>query len=753
MAANKGVVYLEIRIKPTKLLYFDEDKFYGIYGVEVHKEDVHKVRLNRWKNISIKGNMPKLNIGEEYTVDVKYDKEAKYPATYILEAIKPKEITKIENQKEFLSTLLTETQVENIYSFYKEDEDIIKLIQNDEFNYRAIKGIGEKSYTKMKDKILKNLGMSEILTFCGKYGIKFSVVGKLLELYKNASIVIQRIEKNPYEITSVNGVGFKKADEIARAIGYDLLSPHRIDAALVYIVEEENANGHSWIDYKKLLNKAIELLDIPKENIEARLRAEPEGLENIDGRITKRVIYKTESLIAKRMINIKKQSRKLFDDDELEKLLNEYCERNNIQLEEEQRQFFFNWNENNISFLIGYGGSGKTYLQKILLHLIDKKKLSVALLSPTGKASKVQSAYTGREASTIHRRVSYIQKEDDDDEKGFGGIKEDVIIVDEASMCDIFILARFFKSIEKENAKILFVGDDFQLPSVGVGNFLYDSIHSGCVQISKLKKVFRQSEGGILDIATKVRNGQSFLGENYEGRFQFGKDCVFWLVDQDYIKDGVISNYKNVIKKFDKDDVIVLSPTNKGALGTVVLNKEIQAIVNPPSPDKKEKSFGKNDNKVTFRVGDSVMNTVNTYNTYTVNGSMANIFNGDSGKIIDIDEEKKLFVIDFDGIIVKLTFDNVRDKLVHSWCLSIHKSQGGSFKVVIVIIDKSMKFQLNANLIYTGFSRAQQYMLVLGQANAINYGIRKFANIERRSFLKELLIEFDEKIEDGENVG
>src|SRR5690606_20334602 len=222
-----------------------------------------------------------------------------------------------------------------------------------------------------------------------------------------------------------------------------------------------------------------------------------------------------------------------------------------------------------------------------------------------------------------------------------------------------------------------------------------------------------------------VREGKSFLNDSADGRVVFGKDCVFWMTDQQYIRDGVLKNYKNVIKRFDQDDVVILSPTSKGKLGTIELNKEVQKIANPASPNKKEKAVGKKDNPTIFRVGDSVMNTVNTYDIDTVDGGVADIFNGDTGKIIDIDEAEKVFIVEIDGIKVKMKFANVLTNLVHAWVTTIHKSQGSQYKVVIVISDKSMAYQLNANLLYTGFSRAKDYMLVLGQAQTINRAIKK----------------------------
>lgn len=730
---------MEIKIKPTRMFFYKDEDSFGIYACEVHPDHRHEVSISKFGTISIKGVMPKLDMGSEYTATVKEDTDSQYAGSYLLEGIRQDKPTTIEEQKKFFEMILTENQVNNIFEVY-EGQDIITMIQDDTFDYGKVKGLGDKTYEKMKEKVLNSLDMSDLLVFLNQHGIKYNMVKGLVKKYKNPQIVIDKINTNPYVLTEVKGIGFIKADEIAKAVGYSMTSPHRIDSCLRYIIGEENANGHSWITRKQLLNRAVTLLNISKTLIDDRLEADAKGIKNVDDeRFTSQAVYDAECLVAQAMVRFKTQSSKVFTEEEINTFLDEYCAKESVELEANQRQFFHDWNENNICFLIGGGGMGKSWLQRILLDLVAKKNLRTALLAPTGKASKVMTGYTGKEASTIHRKAGVF----DNEENASKDITEDVIIVDESSMCDIFILSKLFKSIKNYNARILFVGDDFQLPSVGVGNFLYDSIHSECVKISKLKKVFRQAEGGILDVATKVRHGETFLDSGLEGRHVKGKDCVFWLADQEYIRDGILVNYKKVIKRFNPDDVVILSPTKKGKLGTVELNKEIQKIVNPKSATKKEKTYGKDEYATTYRVGDSVMNTTNTYAIETVNGGTADIFNGDAGKIVDIDEAEKVIVVDFEGVVVKMKFDAVLTSLLHCWATTIHKSQGSQYKVVMVVVDKSMKYQLNANLIYTGFSRAKDYMLVLGQSDAINHGIKKFANMERRSFLQELLQKFN----------
>ncbi|MFS0905768.1 AAA family ATPase [Priestia aryabhattai] len=741
---------LEIRVRPTKELHFSEESYFGIYGAEVHEDDLESgVRLNRWGNISIKGSMPRLTMKEEYIVKVRLDSGSQYPGSYILESIRQDKPITIEQQKSYLEAILTPTQVNNIFERYSEGEDIIKMIEENQFDYESVKGLGEKSFEKLREKVMSNLDMGEVLAFLNQYKIKYNLISKLVKEYNSPQIVIEKIKSNPYVLTEVKGIGFEKADAIAKAVGYDMESPMRIDSCLWYCIGLENSGGHSWVGFKQLLNKAISFLKIKKEPIIARLNGGAKGILNIDDRYTTEMVYKAEQFVAQKMTQFRTTSKKLFTDEELNTFLNEYCAKNKVELEENQRKFFFDWNENNILFLIGGGGMGKSWLQRILLDLIDTKNLTTALLAPTGKASKVMQGYTGRQASTIHRKAGVF----DSDEDANIAIMEDVIIIDESSMCDIFILKKFFEAVSNENARILFVGDDFQLPSVGVGNFLFDSIHSGCMKISRLKKVFRQDDGGILDVATSVRKGRTFLNDDADGRIVFGKDCVFWLAQQQFIEDGIIKNYTNVIKRFNPEDVTILSPTKKGRLGTVSINKRIQEIVNPSTEDKKEKTFGKDDFATTFRVGDLVMNITNTYEMETMSGGKADVFNGDTGKILDINIPGKFMVVDFDDIHVKMKFETVPTNLIHSWATTIHKSQGSQYKVVIVIIDKSMKRQLNANLIYTGFSRPKDYMLTLGQAEAINHGVKIFANMERRSFLQELLQQFgnaDEKIENVE---
>lgn len=376
---------IEIKVTPVRELFFNEDNFFGIYGCEVSPDYINQVKINKWGNISIKGSIPRLSIGEEYTVILKEDSNNKYQGSYIIESIKTDRPRTKEEQRRFLEAILTPNQIENIYDVYSEDDDIVGMIEDGAFDYAKVKGLGQKTFEKMKEKVLNNLDMSELLVFLAKHDIKYNMVSKLVKEYENPQIVIDKITTNPYILTEVKGIGFKRADAIAKAMKYSMTSPHRIKSCIFYCISQENTSGHSWIDYKSLLNKAIDLLNINKNYIEEILEQGIEGIVNVGERYTTKAVYSAEKYVAMKMVQFKTQSKKVFETEELDRMIDEYCEENGVELEENQRQFFHDWNENAILMLVGGGGVGKSWLQNILLKFIDKKHLSVALLAPTGK--------------------------------------------------------------------------------------------------------------------------------------------------------------------------------------------------------------------------------------------------------------------------------------------------------------------------------------------------------------------------------
>lgn len=731
---------LEVQVIPKKLVY--ENEGYFVYGCVASKKDRHKVEYNKWGNFTITGeNFPELNLEREYAMVLREDTKAKFSNSYIVVKFGQISIDNPSDQWDYLKSTVTQIQYQEIKVVYKKNEDrIIDIIREGKFDFNSVKGYGEVSHELLKENVEKNIEKSLALGYFSQFGMSIKAVDKVINKYGTSEKAIAQFKKNPYLLTSIDGFGFIKVDGYAMALGIDKDSPFRIESCVKYLLDEASNNGDTWMSRKSLLNKLAGTLELKVNDIESVLEGmSPELVIKIDERYGLTSNYKKENFIATKIIEMNSVSS-----DDIFKIPNstikEFEEENGIELAQEQIEFIKGFENTAVSFLIGSAGSGKSMLMKLIIKHAKNNNLKFKLLSPTGKASKVLRNYTGEHAHTIHKEIIINTIAE-------SLIESDVIIVDEASMCDINVLRDFFSNLG-DVKKIVFVGDDAQIPSVGAGNFLYDCINSEVLDIKKLTKVFRQKEGGILDVATKTRQGEKFINTTYVGRRVLGKNLVVDTTFSD-TEGKVLETYEKLYKsqKWAPEDIVVLTPTNKGTLGTTNINYGIQKIVNPPNHLKSEIKIGER----IFREGDLVMNTVNDYKAeiwiedahklISDKPPTTEIFNGESGTIHYVNEDDKYIVVDIDGKLIKFDSSSTRDKIVHSWCISIHKSQGSQFKIGILLADKSSAFQLNANLLYTGISRFQEYLLLLGQAKTINIALTKFANLKRNCFLQELLQE------------
>lgn len=744
-------------IIPKRLVFENAETDYRMYGCDLHKSDSEIETHPAYGTFTLKGNMMELSIGERYEVEIQNQSTPQYPASYFLKKMKYELPSDKELQREFLLALLTENQVNNIYDFYSNDEDLLKLIQKNTFDFESIKGIGESSYKKIRERVLAQAVMSELIAFLSPYGVTINMTKKIFKFYnEDPKLAIKRINQNPYELVKVKGIGFKRADSVGLNIGIEKTSPHRINSSFTSIIEDGAfKKGDTWIPEDELVNNASALLGINKNHIKKQIEEKSYGeygIFEIDHKFTMKYAYENEESIAYEIENSITAPIRYFTDEEITEFLDEHEKETGFILEEMQRQFFFDWNGSTISFLIGSAGMGKSALMDILVKLLETKNLSRALMTPTGKSSKVLTNYVGEKATTIHRAIGL---QDSMQNKPSRDVRESQVIVDEVSMADSRLIKMLFQAMNIEQTKVLFVGDDYQLPSVGVGNFLYDCINSGKVTVTKLQKVFRQDEGGILDVATKVRRGEQFIGYDDTGRNVLGRDCVVDVVNQASMQDATVFYYESLLGKgYTPEDIMILSTKKMGSVGTFNMNKELQEIANPYSSSKNQIEVKNLDGEeFILREGDLIMNTVNIYDrkvfsknfqpetTPAYEGVKGDLFNGDTGKILKIDDKKKVVYAEFDNIIFELKINEMRRNILHSYCITIHKSQGDSAKVGILLLDKSSTFQLNANLIYTGVTRAKDYLLILGQSEAMINGGKKFLNMKRRSFLGEMLKE------------
>lgn len=745
---------IEATIIPKKMMFENAQDDFRIYSCTVKDSEVPIEAHPRWGNISVTGNMSKLIIGEEYKVSIEEAENSKFPFSYTLSGMTFEFPKDTASQRKYMEAIVHESKVNAIYDYYNKGEDVIKLIQDGSFNYEAIKGFGEKTYQKLKDDVDSRADSKALTSLLGQYGVSLKVINAVFRHFnRNDGLAVDKIRDNPYVLVDIYRIGFKKADFVALKMGCSRTGAERINNAFKHVLRDTTGEGDTWILEKDLITKASGLMAINKKYAEEEILTEnyrTMGIENIDGKFALLSNYNNEKSISEAIINSNENYISYFTEDEITEFLKTHEEKSGMKLEEKQREFFYNWNKGSISFLVGGAGMGKTALMNILVQMLESKNIHTLLMAPTGKSSKVLAEYTDRDASTIHRAlglgrpVEYMP----DGEELIEKLEVEHIIIDEISMADVGLVSELFKRVDFSKTKILFVGDDYQLPSVGVGNFLYDCINSGVANVTRLRKVFRQDEGGILDIATKVREGKNFLVGANDGQNEFGKDCIVDLTNQASVPFAVDYYYEQFIEAgLLPEEIMVLSPTRIGKVGTVSLNNRIQEVIEPDRIASKNSLFVEYDenSNALFNEGDLIINTVNSYNrdkfeelldSMTEVGE-ANLFNGDTGKIIRIDGNN--VYAEFDDIIMKFSSLEMRNMMLHSYSITIHRSQGSASKAVILVLDKSATFQLNANLIYTGVTRARENLIIIGQSNAIVNGGRKFVNMKRKSFLGDML--------------
>lgn len=741
---------IRVKIVPNRELFRDDDTGFKIYSADVREAD-GEVEYNNYGNISVKGdNLPDFNIGSLYDIDIVKNSRDKYKGSYSMvksHYVKPQTA---EEQWKFLSMIVTENQYVSISRAYSAEEDkIIDIITNDEFDYERVDGYGEITYNSLKEKVKLNMDVSEALAYFSEYEVSYNLVKRLVSKYGSAEVAIKEVEKNPYSIVEKDGFGFIMADELAMKLGIPKDSPHRIRTCMEYVLDEISSNGDIWLSRKKLYNKMKKLLKIKRPEIEAVMDEENENVFCYDDRYATMRNARNEMRLAFMLSKkILKEEPLLSNHDyDPDGFIERFEDKNKVTLSDQQKEFLYDINKTNLMFLIGNAGSGKSFLQKVVINIAEELNLSYALLAPTGKASRVLKNYTGREAYTIHKKI------------GFGGfeevdsIPEDIILVDEASMADINIATKLM-SVVRDGRLVIFIGDDAQIPSVGEGNFLYDCINFDKTPMVKLDKIFRQKESGMLDAITRTRKGRAFLNTTTVNNQRLGNNFEFRHMMKEQIVDNLLESYEKMLSSgHTVEEIGVLTPTNIGDVGTIEINRQIQERVNPQGGTylKEEHTFGNKGNERTLRVGDYVMNTENMYDaTVTNKAETINVFNGECGTIIAVNENSKEIIVDFEGNHVLFSFSEAMKKLSHAWAISIHKSQGSQYKIVLIVVDSSATYQLNLNLLYTAMSRAQDYLGVFGQARTYNRALHKLASFSRNSFLNEFLDISYKIIEDSE---
>lgn len=740
-----------------KCVYNSPD--FKTYACDVDIEQYPNIQRNRYNNISIIGELPELTIGVEYEI-TGIEKETKYGISYKVIQIRRDIPTATEDVHNFLCEILTENQAKVLIEHYP--SIIQKIKDNDlaDIDLSKLKGIGEKTFDKIKKKIVENFMLIDIVAkFKGV--LSFNIIKKIYDRYSSLDLLEEKLKSEPYTaLTRISGIGFKTADAIIIELqneniidfGYDVkTSVDRCLACLIYLLYENENEGNTKTNLANIRAECIKITPECADHFAEAIKDESIYYNKETMDIALKRTYDEEHYIAETLINTIKNNKNVWDYD-----INKYKNIDSFELSDEQMQAVNNVCKYSISILNGAAGTGKSQSTKAIINMLKDYNKSFVLFAPTGKASKVLSSYTNEPASTIHRGLGYnpslpnswtINKENQ--------LKSDVVIIDEFSMVDVDLFKHVIDAIDFDHTKLLIIGDNAQLPSVSCGNLLHDFMQTKLIPTTTLTKVFRYSDGGLMQIATKTRFCETYLDSSMKSKatiFGDNKDYMFVDLASDLIPKNVVALYKKLLDAGNNiENIQVLTAKNVGDCGTVALNNMIQKIANKNYGSEVCMKVG----DTTYYVGDLVIETKNNYKAlidldYSKDKNMnqewvddfedeptAFISNGDVGIIKEI--YKSYAVIDFDGIFVRYYRDDM-NMIKLGYSISIHKSQGGSFDNIILCTPQSHAFMLNSNLIYVGLTRMKKKCYHLGTLQTVNQAIHKKENFNRLTFMQEMLL-------------
>lgn len=574
-------------------------------------------------------------------------------------------------------------------------ENTLDVIKYDPKRLAEVKGITEEKAREIAETFIETQEVWQIVGFLERFGIGAENAKKIYDTLGNNSI--EQIESNPYILIDLSrGVDFKQIDKMALDLGINYDNEKRVQSGIKYALIRATYNGHSCTLRENLIEFVISLLDVTEECIEDNIinlktKGEIKTEKRDEGEwIYLNSFYETEEEIATRLIQLD-NSKNNKEIKNIDSALKKIEDKSEIELSEKQKDAIKMMNQHNVTIITGGPGTGKTTIIKTMIELYEERNKKVVLAAPTGRAAKKMTEATGKEASTLHRLLG-IGKLDDDGvyarHKEFQGepIDADLIVVDELSMVDMFLMNYLLRCIYR-GTKLVLVGDSDQLPSVGPGSVLKDLIESEKISTIHLDKIFRQAaESRIILNAHRVNQGEPFLGKEDIELEQGTKEDFFFIkqYSQEKMLQELISLCTGRLKKYGNYDffqnIQVLTPTKKGLLGTRELNKALQSVLNPNLDNLPEKA----NSGAIYRIGDRIMQVKNNYDitwekepkeAFQKTEVGSGVFNGEIGTIIEIDEKEKVVKIKFDDEKIAWYEFSELEQIEHSYAITIHKAQ------------------------------------------------------------------------------
>ena len=605
----------------------------------------------------------------------------------------------------------------------------------------TVNGIGQRKFTEIIASWNENSGKREVLAAFAQFKLGPKTVQKILQRWENPRDALHVLNNTPYLLAwEISGVGFLKADEIARKKGFSLNHPDRVQAAIAYVLDEAaKKEGHCFLPFSLMVERVCELICAERNNqppsphelqlIESCLRslcASEKVVEVAPERIYLAPVYRTESALRENIQTLLDQSSASAAVPA--ERIDRYEMENKFSLHPQQRQAVLDAHQKNFHIITGGPGTGKTTIIKAILATLSESVEKVSLAAPTGRAAKRMEESTGKPARTIHRLLEF--------NPGLGGwtfnkknpLPADLVIIDEASMLDVF-LARALTDAIKPGAKLLLIGDIDQLPSVGAGNILNDLLESPLPSRTRLTHIYRQSEDSFISVNARA----VITGKPNEMNLSNNTSDFFWMGIEDgyseastaadkaeLIQSKLIRAVKRLLElKNSPNDIQVLSPTYKGSTGVNALNEILQNICNP---NALKKEVGHR----LYAVGDRVMQLRNNYDK--------DVFNGDQGFIAEINEDDGFLTVNFGNQSVKYEFKEA-DELTLAYAITVHKSQGSEAPIIVLPVAMSHYVMLQRNLLYTAITRAKRMCVLIGEKRALNHAIRNTVSNKRYTAL------------------
>lgn len=737
----KGVVIRKV---------YSSERF-SVYGMGVDTKKYPQIKLNQYNNASICGELPALSDGIEYEVTAT-EEMGKHGISYHVINIRRDEPMTKQGVRSFLEEIISPNLA---YTLSEEYPDIIERVKQnrlDDIDLSRMRGIGEKNFAKIVKKITENFYLSDLAAEFGGI-LTISTLRRIYDEYGSVELLKEKLIKAPYStLTRVNGIGFKIADSKIIAMqkegvvdfGFDIrTSVDRCLACITFLLEENEKNdGHTKMNLIFLAHQVEDMVPTCADKFAEAISDKSIYYNRDNVEVALQKTYNMEQSIAKTIFyNLHNNNIWRCD-------VEKYRSIGEFDLSDEQLSIVGNVCKNNISILNGPAGSGKTQSTKAIINMLEDMGKSYVLMSSTGKAAKVLSELTGRYASTIHRGLGYngVTWELHREHK----LNVDIVIVDEMSMVDVWLFWHLLDAINLKKTKLLMIGDNAQLPSVGCGNLLHDFMATNLIPTVTLTKIFRYGEGGLMKVATDIRMGKNYMDNSMKNKItSFGnnKDYTFIDMPSEKIPINAVAMYKKMLENENTvNDIQVITPKKKGNYGTTVLNKMLQKVANPNYGSAQSLKHGDS----VYYVGDLIVECTNNYDaplspdyipkyelpTDGEKWPTAFVANGETGIIKGIG--LNTIDIDFDGIIVRYDRDMI-NFIKLGYAITCHKSQGSSINNVILLTPQSDIFMLNSNLLYVGCTRARNKCIHLGSVDTINKVIKRKANLTRHTFMQQML--------------